>query len=247
MTSVRALVILATLTLAAPPARADYADDAALGLKMARRTVDRVRRGIAIGPHVGYGGGFDLDGNGTQGIAFGLALYTFKVPTVFDAQEVLAARIRARVIERVKAIVASGGAAPSDLKEVAKQVAEDVREELLGPVKRRAFEKPSIKVVVEGVALVDPGGFQIRSGFGKGLGPVCVSAMGAFQRSHTNNVWFVGAELGVHATPIGLLRTPVLDLFVRGEYGWDRVNHGESDTLHPVQFTLGLRALVDVL
>jgi hypothetical protein len=51
MPETRLLVILATLALAAP-AHADYADDAAGGLQIAKGAIDRTRRGIAIGPEV---------------------------------------------------------------------------------------------------------------------------------------------------------------------------------------------------
>ncbi|MBL0217526.1 MAG: hypothetical protein IPQ07_27085 [Myxococcales bacterium] len=247
MTTARVLVILGTLAIANAPAHADYADDAAVGLKMAKRTFDRIRRGIALGPYVGYAGGVDLDGHGSQGISFGLGLYLFEIPTVFDIQEVLAEKIRARVKQRVKDILASGGAAPTDLREIAMQVANDVKQEIMGPIQPKTLEDPLLKVIVEGVALLSPGGFQLRIGAAKGLGPVSLGLYTAFQRSNTNNVWFLGSELSLHLTPIGKMRTPVLDLFARGEYGYDRVNHGDSPARHPIVLTVGLRALVDVL
>ncbi len=247
MISSRHLVILATFSLAASPAHADVRDGAELGYKMAKGVADRTRRGIAIGPTVGYAGGFDTDGNGMQGISFGLALYTFKIPTVFDLQELVASRIKARLAAEAKELVKNGGQ-PPDLEELAKRIAREVRDEILGePIKPRTFEKPSTKLVVEGTWLLKPGGFQMRTVFSKGAGPVTLGLSGAYQRANDQNVWFIGPEVGLQLTPIGQSRTPVIDLFARAELGYDRRDHGNMDALHPFVVVLGARALVDIL
>jgi hypothetical protein len=241
----RVIAILTTLAVAAAPARADYADDAAVGLGIVKGAIDRTRRGIAIGPHVGGFGGGDLDGHGVHGVSFGLALYTFKTPSAFDFQAIVAARIRARVIERVKAIVASGGVAPTDLSQIAVDVAADVKAEILGEHvnRRRTFEKPAWKLVLEGTKLFAIGsGFQTRLVVGKGVRSLSYGLGLAVQRANSDTAVFLGPEIALHMTPIGQLRTPVFDLFVRGELGF-----GSVGSNHPFVVAVGLRALVDLL
>lgn len=251
MSCSRLLVILTTLAVAATPAHADYADDAAVGLGIVKGAIDRTRRGIAIGPHVGgfAGGALGMtDARGTHGISFGLALYKFKTPSAFDFQAIISARIRARVMERVKKIVASGGVAPTDLSQVARDVAADVKAELLGEDvnRRRTFEKPATKILLEGAALTTSGGgFQTRLLVGKGVGSLSYGFGLAFQRANSINVVFLGPELALPMTPLGQLRTPVFDLFVRGELGFYRTSEG--DGRYPFVAAVGLRALVDLL
>ena len=243
MTCSRLLVILATLAIVATPAQADYADDAAVGLKIVKGAIDRTRRGIAIGPHVGYAAGGDLDSHGVHGVSFGLGLYTFEVPSAFDLQAIIAARIRARVMERVKQIVASGGVAPTDLSQLAREVAADVKAELLGEEvnRRRTFERPKWKLVLEGTVLLDAvGGFHTRLVIGKGVGRLSYGLGLGVLRANSTTIPFIGPEIALHMTPIGQLRTPVLDLFVRGEFGFDSGRN-------PFVGWVGLRALVDLL
>ncbi len=243
MTFTRFLVILTTLGVAATPAHADYADDAAVGLQIVKGAIDRTRRAIAIGPHVGYAAGNDFDGHGVYGVSFGLGLYTFDVPSAFDLQEIVAARIRARVMEHVKKVVASGGVAPTDLSEIARNVAADVKAELLGEKinRRRTFEKPRWKLLLEGTVLMDSiGGFHTRLVVGKGVGKLSYGLGIGALRANSNTVAFIGPEIALHMTPLGQLRTPVIDLFVRGELGFDG---GKT----PFVGWVGLRALVDLL
>jgi hypothetical protein len=241
----RLLVILTTLAVAAPAAHADYADDAAAGLQVVKGAIDRTRRGIAIGPEVGYAGGSDLDGHGMQGVSFGIGLYTFDVPTAFDLQGIIAAKIRARVEDRVKQIVASGGAPPADLGVLAQEVTADVKAEVMGQKveRRHAFEKPAWKVVLEGTKLVSAGGgFQTRFVVGKGIRHTSYGLGVAVQRANSDTAVFLGPEIAFHLTPIGEQRTPVLDLLVRGELGL-----GSSASDRPFVIAVGARVLVDLL
>lgn len=230
-----ALVVLA---LAAGTAHADYADDAAVGLQIAKGGLDRFRRSIAIGPEVGAVAGVDVDGHSAHGFSAGLAIYTFDVP-VFDLQRILADKIRLRVQERVKEIIASGGAAPADLGELARQVAADVKAELLGQeTKQRMLEKPEWKVLLEYLHFADANG--VRAGVSKGVRHLSFGLGFAGLRGGGENVFLVGAEVSLHLTPIGRARTPVIDLFVRA----DLPLAGPSSDL---VFLGGGRLLLDVL
>lgn len=203
------------VALAAAPAHADYADDAAIGLQIAKGGFDRFRRSIAIGPHVGGIIGFDTDGNNANGFSAGFALYTFDIK-VFDIQRMVAEAIRERVKERVKEIIAGGGVAPADLGEIARQVAADVKAELLGQrMSRKTIEKPQWKVLFEYLHFVDANG--ARAGVSKGVKNLSFGLGLGGLRGGGETIIIVGAEMSLHLTPIGRSRTPVVDLFLRAD------------------------------
>ena len=211
----RILGALVVVALAAGTARADFADDAAVGLQIAKGGFDRFRRSIAIGPEVGAVGGFDVNGNSASGFSAGIAVYTFDIP-VFDLQRMLADAIRERVQERVKEIIASGGTAPADLSEIARQVAADVKAELLGRrLTRKTLETPEWKVLLEYLHFANANG--VRAGISKGVKKVSFGLGFGGLRGSGENILIVGAEISLHLTPIGRARTPVIDLFVRGD------------------------------
>lgn len=244
-----ALVLgIAAVVAAAGPAQADYADEAAAARKVAVGTLDRTRRAIAIGPHVGGLGGASLDGDAVSGVSFGLALYTFDIPSALDLQELVAARVRARVQARVKEIVAAGGAppTPAELATMAREVAAEVVAEVSGPIHRRTLETPRFGLTLEGLVYhgngFEPagGGFGARVGVSKGVKKVSVGLSATVVRAGGDTRALLGAEVGVRLTPIGLARTPVAELYVRGDVGFD-----EGD--HPVMIVGGGRLLLDLL
>lgn len=236
---IRLLAILSTLALATSTARADYADDAVAGLKIARAATDRARRSVAIGPQVGYLGSVDTDGRGMQGISFGLSLYAFDVSSVLDGQELVKDVLRARVEDEIKRVIAAGGAPPNP-KAIAKRLLAEIREEVAGPIQQKTLEKPRFAIVTEGVWLVAPGGFQLRAGASYGIGPVSLGILGGMQRANDDTAPLVGPELSLHLTPIGRSRTPVLDLYTRADFTFE-------DMKMSTHFVFGLRALADVL
>lgn len=211
----RWIAALVLVALAAAPARADYADDAAVGLQIAKGGFDRFRRSIAIGPHVGGVVGFDTDGDNANGFTVGFGIYTFDIK-VFDLQRMVAEAIRERVKERVKEIIASGGTAPADLGELARQVAADVKAELLGQrMSRKTIEKPQWKVLLEYTRFAEANG--ARAGISKGVKHLSFGLGLAGLRGGGETTIIVGAEVSLHLTPIGRSRTPVVDLFLRAD------------------------------
>lgn len=234
----RILGALVVLVLTASTVHADYADDAAVGLQIAKGGFDRFRRSIAIGPEVGAFAGLDLDGHAANGFSAGLAVYTFDIP-VFDVQRIVADKIRIRVQERVKEIIVSGGAAPADLAEIARQVAADVKAELLGQeTKQRTLEKPEWKVLLEYLHFADANG--VRAGISKGVKQVSFGLGLGGLRGGGETIVIAGAEISLHLTPIGRARTPVVDLFVRADLPLKGPN---SDLV----FLAGGRLLLDLL
>lgn len=248
-TGLAALVVAATLvpTFSPTEARADYRADAELvrqiATQLATGTLKRARQAIAVGPHVGGFGGTTLSpSDGFGGISFGLGIYTFHVRGLFDLQDIVKERLEARVKERVMQMVASGQAAPSDLSEIALQVVEDVKAELLGELRAPPkLPRPKLGLVVEGVRLLSPGGWQARLGASFGVLKVASLGLGlGVQRAGGDTSGLVGAELSVRLTPVGVLRTPVFDLYTRFDYGF-----GADEDVNTLVF--GGRLLLDLL
>ena len=121
-----------------------------------------------------------------------------------------------------------------------REVAADVKAELLGARGGRALEKPSLGIIVEGVRLMSPDGWQGRLGLSKGLGPVSAGFSAGFQRAGGETSPLVGIELSLRVTPIGRQRTPVFDLFTRVEVAFE-------DGQRRVATLVGLRALLNLL
>lgn len=208
------LLALCTTTRAA---RADAIDDAADAV---RGTATRVRRQFVIGPQVGGFVGYDVDGGAMlHGVGFGLALYRFAVPTILDLRERVVAEIRARVKERVAAIVAGGGVEPADLTEIVREVAAEVKAELTGaPPPRHTLERPLVGAVLEGAVFTsDGGGFQTRLVVSKGVSKASVGLSLAVQRTGGQTRFVPGLELDLRLTPLGVARTPVVELYLRGD------------------------------
>lgn len=221
----------------------DYQQEISTASDMAFSTLARTRRAIALGPHLGGFGGTRLspsDGHG--GISFGLALYTFDLPTVLDLREVVQDKLKARLAERVKAIIASGAPVPTrdEMIQLVREVAAEVKAELFGNRAGRVLEKPSLGILVEGVRLMSPGGWQGRLGFSKGIGPVSLGFSGGFQHLDGDTMPMLGLELDLRLTPIGEARTPVFDLFTRFDLGFANDDRTTS-------MVVGLRALLDVI
>ncbi len=234
----RFLGAFVVMALATGTARADYADDAAVGLQIAKGGFDRFRRSVAIGPEAGFVAGLDVGGHSANGFSIGLGVYTFDIP-IFDIQKIVSDKIRIRVQERVKEIIASGGVAPADLSEIARQVAADVKAELLGQkTKQRTLETPEWKVLLEYLHFADANG--VRAGISKGVKKLSFGLGIGGLRGGGETIVIAGAEVSLHLTPIGRARTPVIDLFVRADLPLKGPN---SDLV----LLGGARLLLDVL
>ena len=201
-------------------ARADYQADAELVAQIARAQVNRTRRAFAIGPHIGGFAGTTLDPAETlTGISFGLALYTFDMPTILEAQEMVKRQIETRVKAAVKEALANGQ--PFDEQQLIRDVIEGIKRELLGgEVSKKTLEKPKLGLVVEAMRVVSPGdgGWGARTTLSKGIGSISLGLGVGYLRAGGENILLVGPEVSLRLTPTGELRTPVIDLFVRGEY-----------------------------
>lgn len=235
------LVAVFVLGVMPTVAAADVDEYSAAVGDIALNTVDRVRRGVAIGPQVGGFVGVDLDGGAlVDGVSFGVGLYRFDVPTVLELREWVIAAVKRRVKERVAATVAGGGAEPDDLSQIIDEVAAEVQSELLAAPRRRTLERPVFGVVLEGAILTSAGGgFQTRLVVSKGVSRASVGLALGVQRAGGETRFLPGLELSVRLTPIGVRRTPVIELVARGDL---TVGSG-----YPVALLAGGRFTLDLL
>lgn len=234
--------VAAALTLAlTTPAAADYQQDADAFAKVAQDiavgSLQRARQAIAIGPFVGAFVGAS-EGESISGISFGLGLFTFDRPSILQLRQIVEEKLRARVKEHIAAVIASGGAAPDERDVLAKVVA-DVKAEILGEARVKTFEKPSLGVVLEG-AVISPAGWSTRLGVSKGIGPASLGLGTGIVRAGGDTIPFVGLDLSVRATPTGVHRTPVIEVYARADLGF--ADAGRTGT-----FLGGVRVLLDLL
>src|SRR5262245_15860796 len=72
--------------------------DSEIIARIATSAVDHVRRAVAIGPHVGGFGAIGVsESDSLAGVTFGLGVYTFDVPTVFELRALIERRIRIKL------------------------------------------------------------------------------------------------------------------------------------------------------
>ncbi len=251
----RSLVVsLCVLSLAARPASADTASriaDLAVGAAdkldkwgidrkiaeaLARAAIGRTRRAIAIGPHVGGAGIIDAKDAASGGaVSFGLGLYTFRVPTGLNLREVVEERVKAELRSAIARGEVDGDKLVHDIIEKV------IRDVLDGAYGSQSFPKPAVTVLVEGEkALGDADGWLVRAMFGYGVSKLNVglSIAGSFPDTAPNTL-LLGPELSMRLTPIGKHRTPVFDVFARGEVSVRGPN--------PMTVSLGVRVLLDVI
>lgn len=212
------LAALAALAAAPAPARADILDDTGLIGDAVRANATRLRRGIAVGPQVGGFVGYDGDREGaTHGVGFGLALYTFDVPTALGLKDRIIAEVKRRARARVAAILLGGGTR-KEVERLIREIVAEVQAELVGKPPRHTLERPRFGVLLEGAALTaSGGGFQGRLAVSRGVGKVSLGLALAVQRAGGVTRFLPGLEAGLRLTPIGVGRTPVFELFARGD------------------------------
>ncbi len=215
---------------------------------IARGTLTRARRAIAIGPIVGIGVAYaPTPDEADVPISFGLAVYSFKIPVLPDpalVKELIVERTKAKVIERAKQMIAEGKPAPdqAELERMAREVFEEVKAEVLGQLSARpkVWERPAYTLALEGVYFTSSEAWQTRLTLGIGIKGFTIgpSLVGHFA---DENGMYLGGELAVHLLPTKSPRSPVVDVFVRYDFGVTEATT-EAD-----QLTFGARFLLDII
>ncbi len=237
-----AVAIACSLASAAPAsADLDYGAIAAKGADISFATANRVRRSIAFGPHVGtyVGAAIVPTSQLVSGITFGMALYTFDIPTILDIQELLKTQLEIAVKAEAARIIAEGGT--PDLEAIARTAYANLEEDIMGKITKKTLEKPKLGVILEGMYQYQPGNAMgARLSVTYGIGPASLGLGAYFLRGGGNSVAYVGPDLSLRLTPWGTSRTPVIDLYARLDVGFDE---GER----PYVFTVGGRMLLDLI
>lgn len=244
-----AVAIACSLASAAPAsAEVDLAEVAAKAELVARTSakvgfaaVNRVRRSIAFGPHAGAYAGAAIVPNGqlVSGITFGIALYTFDIPSILDINKLLQAQLEIAIKAEASRIIAEGGT--PDLEAIARAAYENLKDDIMGKIRPRTLEKPKLGVIAEGIAQMQPGNaVGARLSLTYGIGPASLGLGAYFLRGGGNTTAYVGPDLSVRLTPWGKSWTPVIDLYARLDVGFDE---GER----PYVFTVGGRMLLDLI
>lgn len=209
-------------------------------------TGNRVRRSIAFGTHAGTYAGTSF-GAGNQlvtGVTFGMALYQFDVPSILDIDKLLQAQLEIAIKAEAARIVAEGGI--PDLEAIARNAYMNLKEDIMGKIRPRTLEEPKLGVIIEGVAQTQPGDVMGGNAMGArvsvtyGVGPISLGLGGGFLRGDGNTAAYAGPNLSLRLTPWGKSWTPVIDLYARGDVGFD-----EGERHYVV--TVGGRMLLDLI
>ncbi len=236
-------ILVATLVAVAPahaqtPTARQFAEGA----------VSRARRSIAIGPLVGAGIAYaPSPGDVDVPLSFGLGAAWFKVkvvPSPSMIQAMIIERSKDKVAERVEGMIARGEPAPDseELARIGREVLDEVKAEILGyhQVRGKTLERPRLTVALEGTYLPRAGGGQVRATIGIGINRFTIGPTLAGHFAGPNGL-YVGGEVAVHLTPRQGPRPPVIDLYVRYDYG------ATSGTKGADQLGLGMRVMLDLI
>ncbi len=214
---------------------------------MFKGTVRRARRAIAIGPTAGGAFTTYLEAEESAGsVSFGLSLYTFKVPVLPDSKlvkDVLKKRIKAKLIEIVKRRALDGlpPLTKAARENLVLEIMQEVKAEFLGQANLRAktFERPRFALTVEGDYNLNGGIISLRTRIGLGVSRLLIGpTLGLHFPDDT--IFSLGGEMALLVLPGKGPRSPVFDLFLRGEFPVNTATDAYS-------LGLGLRLLVDII
>jgi hypothetical protein len=247
--SVPAALLAACATLATLPSPAQAADGDPSLKQFALGTLSRARRAVAIGPTVGMAVPVVVEDGGDVDftLSFGLGLYFFRVPVLPDpasVKDMVMARVKEKVQDHVKAMIAEGKPAPTEaeLEAYARQIFEEVKAEILGQLERRNsyFEKPRAGIDMEYTTIFGADSWQIRVTGGFAVGPVTLGPSFSWDATG-DGVARLAPQLDWRVLLGRGPRAPVVDVFLRWDFSlYDRA-------IQPDQLTLGARFMLDII
>lgn len=199
--------------------RASFGDQAQFRKTVAKRLLDRARRAIAVGPSVGIAPVMNLDSNTTDlQLSFGVQLLRFDNPLPPKRiVSMLKAKALSEYTRRLGAAIAGGEQpGPAVRKRIVNEVREAIKDELLLKLRPRRIEKPSFAVRAEVDHLLDAGAWNLRVMVGLGVGPAFLS-IGPGIEINDGAALVIPTEVSVPVQLSKKVRSPVLDVFLRGE------------------------------
>jgi hypothetical protein len=243
-TPVLALTLLAAATTSA---RADDREiDGEIDAdEIARNVIRTVRRSIALGPTLGGFSAYapspaEFDG----GLSFGLELELFqsRLPTPGRIRELVRQKTQEKLVKIIRDRFAGQSPDPATQRQLLREIAEEVKDEVLADLagKPRLLERPRLALLIEANYLLGSADWLSRLGGAFGIGPLSIGPTFSV-RFGDDTVARLGAELSLHLLPTKSSRSPVLDIFLRGDL--ELHARGTNDD----QFGLGLRVLLDLI
>lgn len=223
-------------------------------MTVAKGSLRRARRGIAIGPTVGLWSAAFLDPGDTDlALTFGIGIETFKVPVLPDTETLktlVVERVKAEVKSRVIDVFKGRQMEPFEAEQFVRQVYADVRAEVLGleNVRAKTLERPKYTVGFEANRLFGAERWMGRTRVGLGVWKVTVALSASFGRACRGDGCddgvkaFVGPEVVLHIIPRKNPRANVIDVFLRSDFQ----ANGRGDTTYD-QIVLGTRILLDLI
>lgn len=208
--------------------------------RIAKGTFKRARRAIAIGPTVGAWAGYLPDPGETEtAITFGLGLEVFKIP-VLPTPETL----KQIAIERAKARLLSARPTAATGEQLAREIWDDVVEEVLGMenIRGRTMERPRLTLALEANRYLDAEAWATRLRLGIGVSRVTLAGSFTVAFTDPETSVFTGVEVVTHFLLSKQPRSPVVDVFLRGDFEVRNRDLANVDT-----YVLGTRFLLDAL
>jgi hypothetical protein len=240
------LVAVSLLLLTEGAARAQPpAPEDATAEEIAGGVVRNVRRSISLGPTFGLFSAYspsaeELDG----GLSFGFELELFKsgIPTPARVREIAKQKAKEKLAEIIRDRFAGQQPGPEVMEQLVREIAAQVKAEVLAAIgaKPRRLGRPRLIIPVEAGYFFGPSDWLGRVGFGLGFGPVALGPSFSV-RFGDDTVARLGAELSAHLFLSKTPRSPMLDIFLRGDFELHARDANDD------QVVLGIRALLDLI
>ncbi|HWO24882.1 MAG TPA: hypothetical protein VNO30_39340 [Kofleriaceae bacterium] len=241
------LLAVAAVAAAASPARADDGepDESDAADEIARSAIRTIRRSIALGPTLG---GFSAyapsAGEFEGGLSFGLELELFrnKLPTPQRIRDIARQKAQEKLAAIIRDRFAGQAPDPATRRQLVREIAAEVKAEVLASLagRPRLIERPRLAIQLEANYLFSSADWLARFGAAFGVGPLSLGPTFS-ARFGDDTVARLGAELSLHLLPTKSARSPVIDVFLRGDF--ELHARGTNDD----QIGLGLRVLLDLI
>jgi len=213
--------------------------------QIARDVIRGVRRSVAFGPT--FGGfstiatsGGDLGG----GISFGLELELFQgtIPTPEEVKAIAKEKALQKLAQVIRDRFAGQTPDAATQRQLLRELAEEIKQEVLAVLRARprVLERPRLSIPIEASYLFGSADWLGRLGIAVGFGRVSLGPSFSV-RFGDDTVARLGAELSIHLLPTPSPRSPVFDVFLRGDFEL------HQRATHDDQIVLGVRALLDLI
>lgn len=223
-------------------AEADGADEADA---IARSVIRTIRRSIALGPTLGGFSAYAPSASDLEaGLSFGLELELFRneLPTPQRIRELARQKAQEKLAAIIRDRFAGQSPDPATRRQIVREIAEEVKAEVLAGLsgRPRLVERPRLAIQLEANYLFTSADWLSRLGAAIGIGPLSLGPTFTV-RFGDDTVARLGAELSLHLLPTKGARSPVFDIFLRGDF--ELHARGTNDD----QIGLGLRVLLDLI